>query len=408
MNQRFKRRRRSMETQCFCIAGLFVFALIAFLYVSKSVLLPVILALILMLIFRPFHLILTQRCRLPGSLSALVIVLVASSGMISVGYFLAAPASNYLSRLQEKGVQDRLLKVFAPIKQAHEGITKVAEKVETITDSPADPKPLKEGEMKEVEPGEEEAVAEVVELNDQTDPKPAPEDVEVPEVEAPVQAPAGKTVRVEIKENTVQILYSLLTDFGLYILSTFVLLFFLLAYGAEMSQRMGEARGTPEFLTEIEHDVSSYLFTISAINIGLGTAIGIGLGLLGVPNPILWGVMAALLNFIPYAGALIGAGVVTIIAGMEFSDPGMAAASGLLYLGLSTLEGNLLTPSIVGRRLEINPIIVFVWVLAWAAIWGIAGMLIGLPLLIIFRIVCSRTPSLAFIERVITVRTPTV
>ena len=262
--------------------------------------------------------------------------------------------------------------------------------------------------MKEVEPGEEEAVAEVVELNDQTDPKPAPEDVEVPEVEAPVQAPAGKTVRVEIKENTVQILYSLLTDFGLYILSTFVLLFFLLAYGAEMSQRMGEARGTPEFLTEIEHDVSSYLFTISAINIGLGTAIGIGLGLLGVPNPILWGVMAALLNFIPYAGALIGAGVVTIIAGMEFSDPGMAAASGLLYLGLSTLEGNLLTPSIVGRRLEINPIIVFVWVLAWAAIWGIAGMLIGLPLLIIFRIVCSRTPSLAFIERVITVRTPTV
>ena len=146
---------------------------------------------------------------------------------------------------------------------------------------------------------------------------------------------------------------------------------------------MGEARGTPEFLTEIERDVSSYLFTIAAINIGLGTAIGIGLGLLGMPNPILWGVMAALLNFIPYAGALIGAGIVTIIAAMVFENPGMAAASGLL---------------------EINPIIVFVWVLAWAAIWGIAGMLIGLPLLIIFRIVCSRTPSLAFVERVITVR----
>ncbi len=395
-----------METQAFCVSGLFVFALIAFLFVSKPVLLPVILALILMLIFRPFHVVLTQRCKMPSSLSALLIVLVASIAMFSVGYSLAAPASNYLSRLQEKGVQDRLLKVFAPIKQAHEGITKVAEEVETITDSPAKEKPMREDDLEEPETGKEGGIAEKVEVNDQSNPKPKPKsgDSEVQE-ERPTAGPAGSgTVRVEIRENTVQILYALLTDFGLYILSTFVLLFFLLAYGAEMSQRMGEARGTPEFLTEIERDVSSYLFTIAAINIGLGTAIGIGLGLLGMPNPILWGVMAALLNFIPYAGALIGAGIVTIIAAMVFENPGMAAASGLLYMGLSTLEGNLLTPSIVGRRLEINPIIVFVWVLAWAAIWGIAGMLIGLPLLIIFRIVCSRTPSLALVERVITVR----
>jgi len=390
-----------METLRFCVTGIFIFAFIAFLYVSKPVLLPVILALILMLIFRPFHLILTRKCRIPKSLSALMIVLVVSAGAISAGYFLVAPASNYLARLQEKGVQDRLLKVFAPIKQAHEGITKVAEEVETMTDSPAGDEPLKEGVMEEVESAEEGSLTKKVEVNYQSDPKPEASDSEAGKNRTPA---SNGPVRVEIKENTVQILYSLLTDFGLYILSTFVLLFFLLAYGSEMSQRMGEARGTPEFLTEIEHDVSSYLFTIAAINLGLGTAIGVGLGLLGLPNPILWGVMAALLNFIPYAGALIGAGVVTIIAAMVFENPGMAAASGLLYMGLSTLEGNFLTPTIVGRRLEINPIIVFVWVLAWAAIWGIAGMLIGLPLLIIFRIVCSRLPSLASVERAITVR----
>lgn len=396
-----------METQSFCISGLFVFALIAFLYVSKPVLLPVILALILMLIFRPFHVVLTKRCKMPKSLSALLIVLVASTGILSAGYFLADPASSYLSRLQEKGVQQRLLKVFAPIKQAHEGITKVAEEVETMTESPSKAKPVKEGEFENVKPGEEEGkIAKKGEENDQSEPEPKlkPEDAEIGDANAPAEQSGSGAVRVEIRENTVQILYELLTDFGLYILSTFVLLFFLLAYGSEMSQRMGEARGTPEFLTQIEHDVSSYLFTIAAINIGLGVAIGIGLGLLGMPNPILWGVMAALLNFIPYAGALIGAGVVTIIAAIVFGNPGMAAASGLLYIGLSTLEGNLLTPSIVGRRLEINPIIVFVWVLAWAAIWGVAGMLIGLPLLIIFRIVCSRTPSLAFVERVISVK----
>ena len=129
MTGQSKRRCRSRETRAFCLAGLFVFALIAFLYVSKPLLLPVILALILMLIFGPFHLLLTQKCWVPRSLSALMIVLAASAGMVSVGYFLATPASNYLSRLQEKGVQERFLKVFAPIKQAHEGITKVAHEV---------------------------------------------------------------------------------------------------------------------------------------------------------------------------------------------------------------------------------------------------------------------------------------
>jgi len=184
-----------------------------------------------------------------------------------------------------------------------------------------------------------------------------------------------------------------------------VLLFFLLAYGEEMSKRMGQAWGTPELLLEIEKEVSGYLFTITAINSGLGLAIGVSLWMLGVPNPILWGVMAALLNFIPYAGALIGTVVVTLVCAMEFQTPGMTFAGGAIYFALSGLEGNLITPLLIGKRFEINPIVVFVWVLIWSAIWGLAGMLIGLPLLIILRVVCSRVPSLVRVERVITIKT---
>lgn len=152
------------------ISGLFILVLIAFLYVSKPVLLPVILALILMLIFRPLHVVLTQRCKMPSSLSALLIVLVVSAGMFSAGYFLADPASSYLSRLQEKGVQDRLLKVFAPIKQAHEGITKVTEKVETITDAPSKEEAETEGEFGKVDSGEEGAIVKKGGMNDQSYP----------------------------------------------------------------------------------------------------------------------------------------------------------------------------------------------------------------------------------------------
>lgn len=407
MNSQSPKKGRGNDIQRFCIAGLFVFALIGFIYVSKPVLLPVILALILMLIFRPFHLIFIRYLRFPQVLSSLVIVLATAGGLIMVGYFLAAPASNYLSQLQEEKAQTRLREVFAPIKSARDGIAEVAHKVEKITEQPSDVEATaddgrergSDGQSDELYTGDTKVAIK---------PNRVAKELTTTVISPLDGASNGGTVKVQIKEDTVKTVYSVISDFGFYILSTLVLLFFLLAYGAEMSQRMGEARGTPELLTEIEHDVSGYLFTITTINLTLGAAIGSGLWLIGLPNPILWGLMAALLNFIPYAGALIGAAVVTIIAAMDLDNPAMTIAAGVLYLGLSTIEGNFITPALVGRRLEINPIIVFVWVLAWAAVWGIAGMLIGLPLLIIFRIVCSRIPSLAPVERAITVRSNSV
>ncbi|MGJ8696507.1 MAG: AI-2E family transporter [Verrucomicrobiaceae bacterium] len=369
--------------------------MIGFLVVSRPVLLPVILALILMLILKPLHLMLRKWFRIPSTLAASLIVGLVTGGLVAGGYFLAEPASRYMKEVGKKDVQERLRHVFSPIQEIHADIVEVAEKVDDLADKPV----MKEEESEDVPEGEEEGETKVtIESN--------PEENEVTtEVTSPIKAEkSGGSVRVQIKEDSVGAFYVALKDFGFYILATLVLLLFLLAYGEEMSKRMGEVRGTPEFLLEIEKEVSGYLFTISAINLSLGTAIGLGLWLLGVPNPILWGVMAALLNFIPYAGALIGAGVVTLVSAMEFQTPGMTLAGGALYLVLSTLEGNVITPAVIGRRFEINPIIVFVWVLAWAAIWGLAGMLIGLPLLIIFRILCTQLPSLSRVERAITVR----
>lgn len=111
--------------------------------------------------------------------------------------------------------------------------------------------------------------------------------------------------------------------------------------------------------------------------------------------------MAALLNFIPYIGALIGTTVIFLVAAINFHSTGMVIAAPAIYYGLTALEGNIVTPSIIGRRFTINPIVIFLWVLAWGALWGIPGMLIGLPLLMIFRIIIDSVPSLAGVNRVI-------
>ncbi|MGE9269223.1 MAG: AI-2E family transporter, partial [Verrucomicrobiales bacterium] len=122
----------------------------------------------------------------------------------------------------------------------------------------------------------------------------------------------------------------------------------------------------------------------------------------GIPSVFLWALMAAVLNFVPYAGALIGSMIIALIAALETSSVGTALTAAAIYMGLSALEGSFITPAIIGRRFAINPIVIFIWVLSWAAIWGLAGMLISLPLLMAFRIVCSRLPVMKNLERAIT------
>lgn len=123
--------------------------------------------------------------------------------------------------------------------------------------------------------------------------------------------------------------------------------------------------------------------------------------LLGMPNPLLWGAMAALLNYIPYIGAVIGTATVGVVAAITFSNPVAIGAVPVVYYLLTAIEGNVITPSIIGGRFTINPIVVFLWVVAWGSLWGIPGMLIGLPLLMTFRIIVGSVPALAGLERVI-------
>jgi len=140
----------------------------------------------------------------------------------------------------------------------------------------------------------------------------------------------------------------------------------------------------------IRLEVGRYYGTLALINLSLGVATTIAMWFLHMPTPVLWGAMAAVLNFIPYLGSAITLLTVTIVALVTFdSIPHILLVAGA-YLSLATLEGQLIEPIFFGRRLRLSPIVVFIalWLGGW--LWGIAGIFLALPTLVAIKVAASQ------------------
>jgi predicted PurR-regulated permease PerM len=182
---------------------------------------------------------------------------------------------------------------------------------------------------------------------------------------------------------------------------TLVLLFFLLSSGDMFYEKIvnvmptfGDRRQAMRIAYDIERKLSRYLFTITLINAGLGVAIGIAMMLLGMPNPLLFGVVAFALNFVPYLGAVTGVVIAFVVGLLTFPMPGSALIAAMVYFSLTTIEGQLVTPYFVGRRLEMNTVVVFISITFWAWLWSVMGMLLAVPILVTIRAFCEHIPAL--------------
>ena len=183
-----------------------------------------------------------------------------------------------------------------------------------------------------------------------------------------------------------------------------VLLYFLLASGDLFLRKLvnvlpsfRDKKRAVEMAREMERHISTYLFTVTLINLGVGVAVGTGVALLGMPNPILWGVLACVLTYVPYLGAAVGIGILALASVLTFDDLGHALAVPAVYAVVSFLEGNLVTPAILGRRLTLNPVVIFVGLLFWFFLWGIPGALLAVPSIVIFKIFCDHVEGLTAI-----------
>ena len=186
---------------------------------------------------------------------------------------------------------------------------------------------------------------------------------------------------------------------GDYLIQAVLLLFlvyFLLASGdmflrklVTVLPRFRDKKQAVEIAQQVQSDMSHYLFTVTVINIVLGLAVGTACYALGMPSPALWGTMSAVLNYIPFLGHIIGFSIIGLVALMSFGDLATAVVPPLVYAGLAFLEGQLITPMILARRLTLNPVAVFVALIFWGWLWQIPGMLLAVPMLAVCKIFCD-------------------
>jgi predicted PurR-regulated permease PerM len=197
------------------------------------------------------------------------------------------------------------------------------------------------------------------------------------------------------------------------VVATLFLTFFLLAWGPTLLAKLGtvSATGPPggstsrqrifDIAQAAQQQTARYLGTIALINVGLGLATTAMTAAFGLPTPLLWGVLAATLNFIPYAGSAVTLVVVTLVALLTQDGLGPAAGVAASYLALATIEGQLVQPLAVGRRLSVSPLIIFFALWFWGWMWGVAGMLLATPFLIALKAVSAEIPALGRIADIL-------
>ncbi len=330
-----------MSQRSIATTVLMVLAVLYTLYFARVVLLPFTFAFLLYLLFAPTVKVL-KRFSIPSGLSAALILVTLIAVLFGGIAALKAPAAEWMSKAPTNLRQ--LTRQFSEIKAPLEDIKDLGDEVEEIT-------------------------------------KLDTEKVSPTKVEIKVPTPLDEVMKG-------------IPSFAAALIITVIASFFLLAGGDEMTRKLlmfgrtwKSKRKILMAARQIQHDVSRYLRTVTFINILLGLAVTVLMWVLEVPNPELWGAMAAILNFAPYVGAIINTIVLTVVGAATFPTLGEAMLVPGLYLLLNGLEGMLLTPLLLGRSLRLNPLAVLMAVVFWGWMWGVMGALMAVPLLSVVKVI---------------------
>jgi predicted PurR-regulated permease PerM len=311
------------------LLGLFALAAFGMLYVAQAVFFPITLAVVLKLVFGPVVRYL-NAWRVPNVVGAGLVVGGILALTVAAVTFLAGPAQRWFDAAPGhiRELEFKLRSFKEPMKR----VSDAGSQVEALTEVGGKEKPI-------------------------------PVKVNQPGVTA--------------------VLFDTTSEVMIGAFLTLVMLYFMLAGGdrflekvLDLSPAWGSKRRTVALAHDIQRIMSSYLFAMTCINVVLGAVIGIGMWLVGLPNPVLWGVMAAGLNYVPYFGCILGTCIVFVVGIISLDSLGQAIWAPTIYLVANGIEGYFITPAILGRSFSLSPLAIIISMILWGWLWGVGGMLL--------------------------------
>ena len=331
------------------LGGLFLLALLAALYAAREIVLPVVLAFVLHLLLAP-ALRMLERLRTPRMLATVLLIGLLFGVIVAAGTALSGPARTWAAKLPEgvPRLEDYLSFLRTPIAALRQFMQQAQG---YVGGNPSPPTATQDLGM-------------------------------------------GSGIWMSLYTGT--------WAFADGLLETVLVLFFLLLSGNTFLRRLVEIlptfrdkRQAIEISQQIEHDISAYLVTITIMNALVGLATAGVMWLCGLGDPVLWGAVAFLLNYIPFLGPMIGI-VMFILAGLLAMDSlWRALLPAALYFAIHLIEGETITPMLLARRFTLNPVLVILSLIFWYWMWGVPGAVLAVPMLAITKIICDRIRSLA-------------
>ncbi len=358
-------------------------------YFARTILMPIVAGGMLALLFRPV-VRRFRRYRVPDAVSAALVLVLLVSLILGVIANLISPANQWLNDAPESlRTVGRKLHV---LRDHVEDLSRASQVVEDLAKGTIDTEASVETSYPFTPELDSEATAssQVVDEVPDTPPPTSLEEIE------PAMLETSEPIEVHIQQPRLLAGLQVLSSTGSLLaelLIMLVLAYFLLASGDVLINNVlrilpsrREKRNTVELIHNVEHGISSYLLTVTLINMGLGTCVAIAMWLMGLPNPVLWGAMATVFNFVPYLGAVGGTVIVLLVSILSFDSLGYAFLPPLVFWLLTATEGNFVTPHLLGRSMSLNPIMVVLSLTVWGWMWGIGGALLAVPILAVLKV----------------------
>ncbi|HDZ08184.1 hypothetical protein LCGC14_0007630 [marine sediment metagenome] len=340
------------------LQGLLALALLYTLYFAKTLLVPIVVALLLTLLLIP-AVNFFRRYHVPRALSAILLMCSIAVPFTLLGMELAGPVQKWAQRLPE---------LSATFTQQIDIMTSAwSAEPETEQEDPS------RAFFSRLFGGDDEAPPELVD--------------------------DSNAVTERITQGGVELMIYMLAATPIFLaqlVTCLTLTVFLLVFGARLFDsairylpRVTDKEGAHGLIDTIELELSRYILTVSIINSLLGMTTAGVFWLLGVEDALLWGALVALLNFAPYVGMFIGLSLLSLAGLAQYGFVPFAMVPALVYFCINGIEAQFVTPTVLGNHMRLNPLVLMIWLIIWAWLWGVVGVLLAVPLLVCIKLAAS-------------------